>query len=180
MKASDDLRKEHEAILEALDVLESITGKIERKETVENEDLREFIDFLISFSDKCHHGKEELYYFPALEKAGIPNQGGPVGAMLHEHEIGRANIRQMKDVAFGDNPDYELFAKAANSYIHLMRLHIQKENNVLFAAGDRILPDGLQKKLLEEFEEHEEHVIGEGKHEQLHATLHKLQEKYLK
>ena len=178
MKASEDLRKEHEIVLEALEVLENISNRIDKNEWPEISDLREFVDFLIVFADKCHHGKEEIYYFPALEKVGIPNHGGPVGAMLQDHEQGRTNIRMMKESVFGVQPDYVSFAKAAKSYIHLMKSHILKENNVLFMAGDRMLPENLQKELLEKFEEHEENVIGEGMHDQLHATLHKFHEKY--
>jgi hypothetical protein len=34
------------------------------------------------------------------------------------------------------------------------------------------------EKLYEEFEEHEEKVIGQGRHAELHAMLKSLQEKY--
>ena len=59
MKASEDLRKEHEIVLEALEVLENISNRIDKNEWPEISELREFVDFLIVFADKCHHGKEE-------------------------------------------------------------------------------------------------------------------------
>jgi hemerythrin-like domain-containing protein len=34
--------------------------------------------FLKEFADRCHHGKEEDFLFPALEKAGIKKEGGPI------------------------------------------------------------------------------------------------------
>ena len=99
--ASEDLKHEHEAVKIALNVLEKITSKIQRHENADVNDLKEMVDFLILFADKCHHGKEEIYYFPALQKAGIPGHGGPISVMLQEHEQGRLNIRQMKDSVFG-------------------------------------------------------------------------------
>lgn len=177
--ASEDLKHEHEAVKTALNVLEKIASKIQQKENVDANDLKEMVDFLILFADKCHHGKEEIYYFPALENVGIPRNGGPIGAMLQEHEKGRLNIRQMKDSVSGLNTDLDAFAAAASSYVTLMRNHIEKENNILFMMGDQRLSEKTQTELLEKFEEHENKVVGEGKHELLHAQLEKLVKKYL-
>ena len=179
MKASEDLRQEHEIIKVALNVLEKIASKIQQNESIDVNDLKDIVHFLIDFSDKCHHGKEEIFYFPALEKAGIPKEGGPIGVMLHEHELGRTNIRQMKDSISGETVDFQAFANAAFSYITLLRNHIQKENNILFAMGDLRLSEEAQRDLLEKFKQHEEKVAGEGAHEKLHALLGKLEERYL-
>lgn len=179
MKASEDLRHEHELIKIALNVLEKAVMKIRLNENVDADDLKGMVRFLIEFSDKCHHGKEEIYYFPALEKAGLPKEGGPIGVMLNEHEQGRNNIRQMKESVSGENIDKEAFAKAAASYVILMRNHIEKENNILFMMGDQRIPEETQKKLLQKFEQHEEEVVGKGKHEELHALLEKFEQKYL-
>ncbi|MCK9344072.1 MAG: hemerythrin domain-containing protein, partial [Massilibacteroides sp.] len=79
MKASEDLRKEHELIITTLNVLDKVVDKIELGEKVDATDLKDIVVFLSEFADKCHHGKEEGFYFPALERAGIPNEGGPIG-----------------------------------------------------------------------------------------------------
>lgn len=101
--------------------------------------------------------------------------------MLQEHEQGRLNIRQMKDSVSGLKANLNAFADAASSYVSLMRNHIEKENDVLFMMGDQRLPEETQTELLEKFEEHEEKfeeheekVVGEGKHEILHALLEKF------
>lgn len=177
-RASEDLKHEHEAVKIALNVLEKIASTIQRHENPDTNDLKEMVDFLILFADKCHHGKEEIYYFPALQKAGIPGNGGPIGVMLQEHEQGRLNIRQMKNSVSGLNADLNAFADAASSYVSLMRNHIEKENNIIFMMGDQRLPEETQIELLKKFEEHEEKVVGEGKYEKLHAILEKLARKY--
>ncbi len=177
-KASEDLKHEHGAVKIALNVLEKIASTIQRHENPDANDLKEMVDFLILFADKCHHGKEETYYFPALQKAGFPGNGGPIGVMLQEHEQGRLNIRQMKNSVSGLHADLNAFADAASSYVSLMRNHIEKENNILFMMGDQHLSEETQFELLKKFEEHEEKVVGEGKHEKLHAILEKLARKY--
>ncbi len=46
--------------------------------------------------------------------------------------------------------------------------------------GDQRLPEEIQTELLEKFEEHEEKIVGERKHEKLHALLEKFEKKFLK
>lgn len=179
MKASEDLRNEHELIKVTLHVLDQVVRLIKQNEQVDISDLQDIVGFLSEFADKCHHGKEEGFYFPALEQAGIPKEGGPIGVMLNEHELGRSNIKQMRESVLGANVDLQSFAQAAESYIVLMSNHIEKENNVLFIMGDMRLPEETQRELLEKFEEHEKNVIGEYKHQELHALLEKLEQKYL-
>ena len=176
--ASEDLINEHEAILAALDILEAVSAHIGRREEVDARDLTSMLYFLKLFADTCHHGKEEGILFPAMERAGIPNENGPIGQMLLEHGEGRKLIAAMS-AAIDGVYDVHDFAAAASAYSKLLRAHIEKENNVLFPMGDRKLPAEEQSVLLEKFEEHEREVMGEGTHDSLHELLHRLTEKYL-
>jgi len=144
---------------------------------VPREDILDFIGFLKEFADKCHHGKEEGILFPALVNAGMPQQGGPMGVMLHEHEQGRKHIQDMER-AVADPPDYAGFAKVAEQYSALLRQHIQKENGVLFAMAEQILSVEQLDTIYDAFEQHEEKVIGYGRHEELHEMLKNLGRKY--
>jgi len=175
-QAIQDLVSEHEAILSALDILEKMVSRYEANEKLEVDEMVDFIAFLREFADKCHHGKEEGMLFPAMVAAGVPNQGGPVGAMLMEHQQGRALIARMADNL--ENPaELNTVLQAARDYIFLMHGHIQKENIVLFPMADRVLSADTLASLFEGFEQHEETVIGHGRHEELHAILHRLEEK---
>jgi len=177
--ASEDLKNEHEGVLLGLSILEKITLKTAAGETAEPDDLTRLVDFLKLFADKCHHGKEEGIFFPAMEKYGIPNEGGPIGQMLREHTQGRAYIAAMSEAASAVPVNSESFAANASSYIALMRDHIAKENTILFPLGDRAIPPEVQAELLEAFEEHEEAVMGKGTHQKLHRMLGAFTQKYL-
>lgn len=177
--ASQDLRDEHEGILAGLEVLEEMAARIKAGQKTDPADLAEMIRFFRTFADKCHHGKEEGLFFPALERAGILNQNGPIGQMLSEHVQGRNHLSKMADAIKDGTVDGAKFAAAAESYAKLLRAHIQKENTVLFPLGDRLLPRDVQTSLLEGFENHEETVMGVDVHEQLHELLHDFQHKYL-
>lgn len=179
-RASQDLMHEHEAILFSLKVLEEICNMVESRKDVLIKDITDLIDFLKLFADKCHHGKEEGFLFPALKEAGIPSDNGPIAVMLAEHTMGRDFIRQMQESATDKAFRKDEFGKSARGYISLMRAHIQKENNVLFPMGDAKLSDAKQRELIESFKKFEEDVIGKGKHEELHKQLNVFNSKYLK
>lgn len=178
--ASEDLMNEHEGILLGLTILEKMANMVKESKEVDNRDIHEMANFLRLFADKCHHGKEEGLMFPALEKFGVPNKGGPIGQMLLEHDEGRSYIAQIGDSTAGGVLKAGQFTEAAENYVGLMRAHIAKENNVLFPLGDRVLPADVQEQLLMKFEEFEEEVMGEDTHEKLHHLLHDFKEKYLK
>lgn len=178
--ASEDLKNEHDGILFGLDILEKMAGAAQKPGETDIADIREMVHFLRLFADKCHHGKEEGLLFPAMEKVGIPNQGGTIGQMLLEHTQGRQFIAAMAASSEGDSLKADSFIQAATGYVRLMRAHIEKENTVLFPMGDRMLPPDEQARLLNQFEAFEETVMGGGVHEGLHKTLHRFGEKYLK
>ncbi|MCF8232200.1 MAG: hemerythrin domain-containing protein [Bacteroidales bacterium] len=176
---SQDLKNEHEAIQEALDILKKMCDNLNNNQNVSQIDIQDMIDFFKVFADKCHHGKEENHFFPALEEAGIARKRGPIGVMLEEHEQGRTLIKNMQSAVSKEGINKKAFVNAATSYIELLRNHINKENTILFPMGAARLTEPKQNDLLKDFEKLETDVIGEGKHEELHHLLETLKGKYL-
>jgi len=173
--ATEVLRHEHEAILKMLDVSEKVADRLERGEAVKPEVLANLQEFLRLFADQCHHGKEEDLLFPLLQQKGVPRAGGPIGVMLHEHEEGRALIRQMSDAAQGMKSGLAgsgpRWAEAARGYAALLRSHIDKENNVLFMLAEQLLAPSEQEQLAADFEKLEVNKMGAGTHGRLHAMM---------
>ncbi|MCE1196644.1 hemerythrin domain-containing protein [bacterium] len=183
-RAIDELMHEHEAILFSLGILQKMadaasSGDSRPGAAWDTRDARELVGFLKEFADGCHHGKEEGILFPAMEKAGILNEGGPIGVMLQEHALGRDRIRGMKAALEGAG-DRGAFAREASGYIELLRRHIEKENTILFPMGERALSPQALEGLYGLFEDHEERVIGHGRHEELHAMLGEFEKRYMK
>jgi hemerythrin-like domain-containing protein len=177
--ASQDLIHEHKAIIIALNVIEKMYERVQNDKKIDYKDIEEIIEFLKIFADKCHHGKEENFLFPALEEIGIKNQNGPIGVMLAQHKQGREFIKLMQESIVNKIINKKAFVNAASSYVNLLRNHIEKENKILFPMSDTKLSASKQKELLNNFENLEKNVIGEGKHEELHILLEKFEKKYL-
>lgn len=183
MYATQDLRDEHEGIKIALDVLDRLADELAAGHEIDLDDAEQIVDFLKTFADRCHHGKEEDLLFPALEKAGIPREGGPVGVMLMEHSHGREFIRSMSDalpgLRTGDEAASRAFVAGAHGYSRLLREHINKENTVLFNMAEQRLSPEEHARLKTGFDRIEAERIGPGVHERYHAMLDRLQAKYL-
>jgi hemerythrin-like domain-containing protein len=143
---TDVLRDEHRVILRALDVLEMAAAQLARGRPLPDGWWPEIVAWLRSFADKNHHAKEEAALFPAMIKAGVPSEGGPIAVMLEEHERGRALVRAM------EAGEAAARATKAREYVALLREHIDKENGVLFPMADAVLDDRAQGALTREFE----------------------------
>lgn len=169
-KATQDLRNEHDAILHVFTFLDKMLLASDGEKERDLKFAKELVNFLSIFADQCHHGKEEGVLFKEMETLGVPNQGGPIGVMLHDHVLGRELITSMREAL--QNNDLEKFKVIAVDYRDLLQQHIQKENTVLFMLADRLISDEKQMELFKLFEAHEENVIGHGVHEQLHAQIH--------
>jgi hemerythrin-like domain-containing protein len=168
-KATQDLKKEHETILFVLKILDKMILETHIDGSEKRRYRHELVEFLKTFADKCHHGKEETHLFKALEEKGVRKEGGPIGVMLGEHDRGRRDVLQMTFALIA--ADVASFNEAAARYRDLLTAHIDKENNVLFAIADQVLDDGEQAALFDKFQEHEETVIGHGVHEKLHEQV---------
>ncbi|MBI2042449.1 MAG: hemerythrin domain-containing protein [Candidatus Nealsonbacteria bacterium] len=116
----EELKADHEIILAELVKLEADPAGY----------AKEFLKFTANFAEPHHH-KEEEVLFPALERKGIPNQGGPIGVMLMEHETKRGYV---KELAAGK-------IEAAANIISLLREHIAKENDILYPLAQQVLSE---------------------------------------
>lgn len=173
-KATDDLRNEHSSISHALNIYDDIASSGPKEESVLLKYYTELVYFLKIFADKCHHGKEEDYLFKDLGGKGVLEDPDLINHLLREHKLARDYIVMM-DEALGDN-HIEKFNDAFVKYQELLRRHMRKEETGIFLIADELLKEAVQDILFEEFEAHEEKVVGHGVHEELHAMIHRWEE----
>jgi len=179
MSATNELRTEHRAIERMLAILETAAARLEQGERVRPDVFRQGVDFVRNFADRCHHGKEEQNLFPRMEARGVPREGGPIGVMLFEHELGRAFAGAIAGAIDAYEADGQaaarVIAENARGYVDLLRQHIMKEDNVLFPMADRVLSAADQAELDERFEQIETERMGPDTHERYHRLLDNLE-----
>ena len=124
------LMDDHQVILRMLRALNGMCLCIGEGKKVALSDLEAALDFIKTFADYCHHGKEEDLLFPAMGEVGFPSQGGPVGVMLMEHEQGRALVKSLsaalERIRAGEDAALKDAARAAAGYSALLSAHIGK------------------------------------------------------
>lgn len=179
----EQLEEEHQSILLMLEVMEAVCKKLEAREDVSIDDLNDMVKFIKEFADKSHHLKEEDLLFPAMEEAGIPREGGPIGVMLSEHTTGREYVKGLslgiEEYAEGDANAANQIIENARNYSSLLSDHIYKEDNVLYPMAKLHLSKEQHEELLKEFETVNSKKIGLDKQKELIDILDRLKATYI-
>lgn len=120
-------------------VIETVLGALE---SAANRDVgvsfyERAVDFIATYADALHHGKEEDRLFPKMVERGMPAEQGPIAVMLEEHRIGRAHVAAMR--AQIEAVDLEGLKRESLAYAALLRNHIAKEDQVLYPMGRNVL-----------------------------------------
>lgn len=155
MRPTKILEEEHHYIQKVVGALAVLLETLDAGKEVENKTLREIVEFMRIFADKCHHGKEETHLFPALETKGVPMRGCPLGALIAEHQKGRALVSELAEAAeaYRENPlAKESLVKSLRGLTELYPNHIWKEEYLAFPMADKILSSEEQRDLYEKFE----------------------------
>lgn len=183
MKAAiQELMDEHTTILRMLAVLRGICENVSKGAKADCAEMESALEFIVTFADYNHHGKEEDILFPAMEKAGFPRDGGPVGVMLMEHTQGREFVGAMrlavaalKTGAPGAAVD---FKRAATGYEQLLTQHIFKENNMLYPMAMSALDETAWETMSAQFAKVESERMGPQKRAEYEKLLTRLEAAY--
>lgn len=179
MEATKILMDEHRVIERVLAALQTAAERVTSGEEMRPAFFINAALFIKNFADGCHHRKEEGVLFIAMNEAGIPTQGGPIGVMLAEHEQGRVFTRAMREAAekwdAGNLSAKTAVTHNALGYVALLRQHIHKEDNILFPMADRVISAERGEKVDAEFERIEAEDTGAGVHEKYLALAEILE-----
>lgn len=176
---TDILEAEHRVIQRVVGTMARLEEGLARGADPKVETLLAIVEFMRTFADKCHHGKEEAHLFPALERKGVPIGGCPLGALIHEHEKGRALVQELAEATEG-YPQGRLAAREAlrnilQGLIALYPSHIWKEDFLLFPMTNKLLSPEDQEALQTSFELVES-GIGRDIHERFEHLAQRLEE----
>jgi len=100
------------------------------------------------FADETlkHFKKEEETLFPTFEKISGSSEG-PTMVMRHEHEQVRGLIGKMAGAI--ENKESDAYLSMAESMMILLQQHNMKEEQMLYAMCDRMIPQAEKEKTLE-------------------------------
>ncbi len=178
--ATQTLEEEHHIIQTVVGVMAALAENMDKGMAPEADTLRNLVEFMQVFSDKCHHGKEEKILFPLLETKGVPVNGCPLGILIHEHQSGRKLVAELAEAVEayvkGSSKENEPMCASMRGLVNLYPNHIWKEDYLLFPMTDKILNEEEQQELMEKFELVEKE-IGPDVHERFERLAAALVEK---
>lgn len=177
------MMEEHQYILRMLTVVRKACYGIFKGEEINYEDFEQMIDFIRSYADAHHHGKEEKLLFNEMV-----THLGPLGnklithGMLVEHDSGRLFIQELKEaltqVKNGDEMSKLDVIANAISYTHLLKRHIDKEDAVVYTFAERQLSKDILEKVNQNTEAFEQEAKNRGTQKHYIELLEALEEKY--
>ncbi len=184
MNSIELMMEEHQYILRMLSVVRKACYGVLQGEEICYEDFNQMIDFIRSYADAHHHGKEEKLLFNEMV-----THLGPLGnklithGMLVEHDFGRLYIQELSEaltrVKGGDDMSKLDVIANAISYTHLLKRHIDKEDAVVYTFAQRQLPADIMEKVNQETIEFENTAQSNGTQKHYQDLVEALEKKYI-
>jgi hemerythrin-like domain-containing protein len=173
------LENEHLVIAKVVGAAPLLADRLEAGQAVDDGTLQGLVEFMRTFADKCHHGKEEELLFPLLVRKGVPLQGCPLGVLTMEHSKGRTLVTALAGAADayqkGDPGGQPAVIQALRGIAALYPNHIWKEDYLLFTLANKVLSLEEQQSLYQQFEQVEQRV-GRDVHHRLERFAEQLSE----
>ncbi len=166
MSATVLLTNEHRVIERIIPVLIKGAATMASSEKVDVVFIDRITDFFRSYSDRCHHGKEEDILFRALaEKQLSPRHRKSMNDLAEEHVYIRKQIAQLalQKEAFlhGNKTGVTGAVGVLNSLAAFYPKHIDKEDNHFFTPAMDYLSAAEQDGIIRQFAEFDRKLFQE-------------------
>lgn len=175
---------EHANIRRMLKIIREVSYRVMTLGEFDTEDVTRIIDFVRTYADQHHHGKEEDILFETMNKE-IEKlaKSGAITGMYIEHDSGRLFIANLGKglQAYNEGSDEARLDIIANAicYADLLDRHIEKENTAMYKFAENMLDDSSKSYIEEACSKVEEEATSSGLQERYLALLEELEDKYL-
>jgi hemerythrin-like domain-containing protein len=170
------LMKEHRLIERLVALLEKELGRLKEGEELDGDFIDVAVDFIKTYADRCHHGKEEEILFRELAKKPLSEEHSrTMRELLQEHAYGRKTTQTLAAAkerhVQGDRQALEAVVGALQDLVELYPAHIEKEDKRFFVPCMEYFSRQEQDEMLDEFWEFDRQLI----HEKYAAIVGRLE-----
>lgn len=164
MLPAGPLMKEHRLIERMIKLVSKEIKNIEKTGKTEAAFIDKVINFIRTYADKCHHGKEEDILFSALSDKNMkPEHDRIMDELLNEHVYGRKTIKLLSQAkekyAGGDEEALGDIQARLKDLEELYPNHIDKEDNHFFLPVMEYFSRQEQDEMLADFAEFDKQMI---------------------
>ncbi len=177
MKPRGQLMIEHRLIEKLLAKAAELSTRV-REENYDPVLIDSIVDFIKTYADRTHHGKEEDILFRELSKKKL--SGGSLAAMndlIAEHAQARAKVRQIAELNERcRNGETSVVPEIRDIILWLADFyprHIRKEDKEFFPETEKYFTDAELEAMLKDFWEFDKNMI----HEKYKSILESISRK---
>ncbi len=166
---------EHRLIERMIGLMKEELGRIRSSGRVNSRFIDTVVDFLRTYADRTHHGKEEDILFRELSKKALSGLHQKImEELVEEHKVARktvgslvqANARYLQ----GDNKVVDELLRLLEKLITFYPEHIRKEDKDFFIPCMKYFSNKEQQDMLDEFWKFDREMIHE-KYKRVVETL---------
>lgn len=176
MQARAPLMIEHRLIERMLFVINRALKQAEQTRVIDPLFVDMAIDFIKTYADRTHHGKEEDILFKKLENRALSETDRQVmNELIDEHVFSRKTTKALVDANLqyrnGNDPALASIITQLRILVEFYPRHIEKEDKVFFPASRKYMTNEEDQKMLAEFMEFDQKMI----HEKYNAVVQGLE-----
>lgn len=166
MQARAPLMVEHRLIERMVSIIKDALVQIESTRKVDPLFVDTAVDFIRTYADRTHHGKEEDILFRNLNKRPLTAEDRCVmKELLEEHVFGRQTTKTLVEANTryrnGDESALTEIVSKLQTLVGFYPKHIEKEDKIFFPASRSYFTDEEDQSMLEEFLEFDRKMIHE-------------------
>jgi hemerythrin-like domain-containing protein len=175
MKPRGPLMIEHRLIEKMLNITSTELEMIKKDQVVDPVFIDTIVDFIRTYADRTHHGKEEDILFKALENKNL-NEADQKGLqeLVDEHVSARQTVKELVDATEsyknGNEKSIDTIIEKLSFLINFYPAHIEKEDKTFFPDTEKYFSPEELDNMLDDFWEFDKNMIHE-KYNKLYDTL---------
>jgi hemerythrin-like domain-containing protein len=177
MKPIAPLMIEHRLIERMIAVMKEETNYIRRTRRVDSAFINVIVDFIRTYTDLCHHGKEEHILFQDLEGRDLSKEHRKMlGELLYEHSWARERVGHLVEAnnsyGSGDVDALDDIVRILGELIDFYPKHIEKEDKHFFGPCLSYFSSSEQDEMSRRFSEFDQQII----HDRYKTVTEKLED----
>ena len=169
---------EHRLIEKMLAITSKELELIKSNGTVNHRFIDTFVDFIRTYADRTHHGKEEDILFTALEHKNMTTDDKEMmQGLINDHILSRKVVGELaaanKIYVTGDVTSIDTIITKLAFLLELYPDHISKEDKVFFPNTETYFSEADLDAMLADFREFDRRMIHE-KYRRVYESLKEL------
>lgn len=157
---------EHNLISRMRDLMDYELNRIQEHATIDTDFIIKSVDFIKTYADKCHHGKEENILFKELKEKNLKEDDRKdlqelIEEHIYERNLVSSLINAEEEYARGFITGVEEITKYLEKLIAFFPIHIKHEEDDFFIRSMDYFSKDDRKKLLGKFYKYDRKLIHE-------------------